>query len=358
MATITEIALKSGGSSYKAIIKKHGKILATKRWPTRKAAVTWANRVENDRAMMEALDSGMATMSFQVLAKEYLSWWSDQDRGDKSVPTRVRWWQDQLGTINLIDISARHIREALDSYAAGNARRGNGPKKSTATTRPRTPATVNRHRAGLSAIFKYARSKGYITNNPVSAVPSRTENNKRVRWLSDDERTALLKTCKASEWNKLHLLVMLGLTTGARLGESLGLRWSDIDFKARTATLHSTKNGERRVLTLAPVTIQVLLPFQEVGNGLVFPGFKDPKKPFEFRPFWEAALEEAKITNFRYHDTRHSCASYLAMSGCTLLEIAEVLGHKSLETTKRYAHLSIDHKQAVTDKVMTELFRE
>ena len=358
MATITEIPLKTGGCSYKAIIKKHGKILTTRRWPTRKAATAWAKRVENDEAMLEALDSGLATMSFKKLAKEYLDWWHTQNRGDKGVPARVKWWSDRLGSIKLVDIKARHIRNELDIYAEGRAKRGNGPRKSKETTRPRTAATVNRHKAGLSAIFKFAKGKGYVTVNPVSAVASRPENNKRVRWLSDEEREALLTACKASEWDRLHLLAIMGITTGCRLGESLGLQWSDIDFKNRTAHLATTKNGESRVLSLPAITIATLTPFREVGDGLVFPGLKYPDKPFEFRPFWDKALVDAGITNFRYHDTRHSCASYLAMNGCTLLEIAEVLGHKNLETTKRYSHLSIGHKQSITDKVMRQVFDE
>jgi len=299
MATITEIPLKTGGCSYKAIIKKHGKILTTRRWPTRKAAKAWADRVEHDEAMLEALDSGLATMTFKKLAKEYLDWWHTQNRGDKGVPARVKWWSDRLGSMKLIDIKARHIRNELDIYAEGRAKRVNGPRKSTETTRPRKPATVNRHKAGLSAIFKYARGKGYVTVNPVSAVTSRPENNKQVRWLSTDEREALLAACKASEWDRLYLLVMMGLTTGCRLGESLGLRWPDIDFKARTAHLEHTKNGSSRILTLPEITIATLTPFREVGDGLVFPRLKYPDKPFEFRPFWDKALVDAGTRQVR-----------------------------------------------------------
>jgi integrase len=367
MATIIAIPLKTGGVSFKAVIKKDGKVLTSKRWSTRKLVLDWSDRIEHDHETMEALDSGMATMSFDKLADEYLAWWRKQNRKDKGTPARVDWWKDQFKKKKLIDISSRHIRAILKTYAEGKAKRGNGPKKSKVTTRPRTPATVNRHRAGLSAIFKYARTEGYIVNNPVSAVASLPENNKRVRWLSDDERKALLTACKASEWHKLHLLVLMALTTGARLGEMLGLKWSDIDFEDRTAILHTTKNGESRVLTLAPVTIKALLPFREVGAGLVFPGVSKPKKPgqpkpppvtrpFEFRPHWEKAMETAKIDNFRFHDLRHSAASYLVMNGATLHECAEALGHKSVETTKRYAHLSVEHKQALTDRVMTGLF--
>lgn len=290
MATITEIKLKSGDTSYKAVIKNDGKILKSKRWSTRKAALTWANRIENDHEMMEALSSDAATMTFKVLADDYIKWWRTQDRKDQGTEARIQWWSDRLGDKKVLDIQDRHIRKILDTYAQGKAKRGNGRKKSKVMDRPRKPATINRMRSGLCAVFKYANKiKGYKIPSPAKYIPTLTENNKRVRYLSDDERKALLDACKASKWDKLHLLVMMAITTGARLGEFLGLSWSDIDFPARTATLNVTKNGERRVLTLAPVTIKTLTPWRQ---------------------------------------------------------------------PKRYAHLSVEHKQTLTDRVMEDIFND
>lgn len=77
--------------------------------------------------------------------------------------------------------------------------------------------------------------------------------------------------------------------------------------------------------------------------------------PFHFQKQWVKALKDAEITNFRFHDLRHSRASYLAMEGCSLLEIAEVLGHKSVQTTKRYAHLSTEHKAKVVSRVFDKM---
>ena len=66
----------------------------------------------------------------------------------------------------------------------------------------------------------------------------------------------------------------------------------------------------------------------------------------------EKALEEADIKDFRFHDLRHSCASYLAQSGASLLEIADLLGHKQISVTKRYAHLCIEHKVSLINRVL------
>ena len=95
--------------------------------------------------------------------------------------------------------------------------------------------------------------------------------------------------------------------------------------------------------------------FREVGSGLVFPSPTLWRKPFEFRKHWVKAKAEAGIENFRFHDLRHSAASMLVMNGATLYETAQVLGHKSTQTTARYAHLSVEHKQALTDRIMGKL---
>jgi integrase len=89
----------------------------------------------------------------------------------------------------------------------------------------------------------------------------------------------------------------------------------------------------------------------------VFPS-TDGRKPFSFRPHWEAAVYAAGIENFRFHDLRHTTASYLAMNGATLIEIADVLGHKTLEMVKRYVHLADSHKAGVLEKMNVAVFGE
>jgi site-specific recombinase XerD len=91
------------------------------------------------------------------------------------------------------------------------------------------------------------------------------------------------------------------------------------------------------------------------SKGLIFASEKKSSQAMEFRKHWLKALKAAEIEDFRFHDLRHTTASYLVMNGATLYEVGEVLGHKNLETTKRYAHLSTKHKQALTDRVLGSL---
>ena len=152
----------------------------------------------------------------------------------------------------------------------------------------------------------------------------------------------------------MYLLVLAALMTGARKGELKTLRWEQIDFTNRRVELSRTKNGERRVLSFPIAVIEELLRFRQ-AEGLVFASEKRPAVPFDEKKHWYDVLRDAGITDFRFHDLRHSAASYLAMGGATLLEIAEVLGHKSLQTTKRYAHLNVEHTQRLTDRVLGRL---
>ena len=143
----------------------------------------------------------------------------------------------------------------------------------------------------------------------------------------------------------------MAITTGARKGELTKLRWHDIDFERRTAYVATTKNGQPKVLPLTDSVIKKLYEYKE-DYGLLFPSPIIPYKPYCFRQPWCRALQDAEIKDFRFHDLRHTCASYLAQSGASLLEIADVLGHKQISVTKRYAHLCIEHKSSLINRVM------
>src|SRR5262249_55585962 len=158
----------------------------------------------------------------------------------------------------------------------------------------------------------------------------------RVRYLSDQERQRLLAACQQSHNPYLHTVVVLALATGARRGELMGLRWPDVDLRRGTLTFQMTKNGERRSVPLTGHALDLMREHarvRRIDTTLVFPN-ETGNKPLHIRDAFENAVKRAGIAQFRFHDLRHSCASYLAMQGAQLLDIATVLGHKSLQTTK------------------------
>ena len=99
--------------------------------------------------------------------------------------------------------------------------------------------------------------------------------------------------------------------------------------------------------------IKELASVRRIDTDLVFP-FKGGGQGV--RPPWEAALKQAEIEDFRFHDLRHTAASYLAMNGATLAEIAEILGHKTLQVVKRYAHLTEQHTSKVVTRMTESIF--
>jgi integrase len=213
--------------------------------------------------------------------------------------------------------------------------------------------------AALSHCFTVAVNEWqWLEDSPTRKVKKPQEPRGRVRFLSDNERDRLLRACRDSDSRDLYLAVVLALSTGARRMEILSLHWNNVDFNRRVAVLEDTKNGERRVLPLAGSALELLRERSKVrrlDTDLVFPGRTRPPKPVDLRTPFETALERAGIEDFRWHDLRHSAASYLAMNGASLPEIAEVLGHKTLQMVKRYAHLSEAHTAGVVER-MNERF--
>jgi integrase len=156
------------------------------------------------------------------------------------------------------------------------------------------------------------------------------------------------------------LVVLIALSTGFRKGEILNLQWPDVDLIQGRITSQETKNGERRTVPLTGPALDQMRQHARVrrrDTQLVFPNAYGTK-PLDIRKAWETALKQATIPDFRFHDLRHSAASYLAMNGASLAEIAEILGHKTLAMVKRYAHLSEAHTAGVVARMNAKIFGE
>jgi integrase len=143
-----------------------------------------------------------------------------------------------------------------------------------------------------------------------------------------------------------------------RRGEIMNLKWSDIDLARGSILLQTTKNGDRRFVPLVGTALDLLRSKYANQNpdSLVFPTPHSPCKPIDIRSAWETALSKANIFNFRFHDLRHTAASYLAMNQASLLEIGTLLGHKTIQMTKRYAHLSNAHIYSAAATLNAKLF--
>lgn len=213
----------------------------------------------------------------------------------------------------------------------------------------KSTATVNRYMQAISAVFTWVIEqrlcpKGWV--HPCRGIKRLPDAKERVRFLDADERARLYAATKASEYPRLYALTLLALKTGARRGELLALTWRDMDLDKGIATLGKTKNGDRRTLVLLPDVVEALTPFKSSDpTRYVFGSVRSKyQSPTSIDSAWRDAVERAKIRNFKFHDLRHCCASYMAQAGIPLNVIAEVLGHRKLDMTKRYAHLTTQTK--------------
>ncbi len=202
--------------------------------------------------------------------------------------------------------------------------------------------SVNKNTACLRAMFnKSIEWKLFEGRNPVSGIKFYKLDNKRLRFLEKEEIGRLLSHCEGH----LRDIVEFAINTGMRRGEIFNLKWHDVDWTNGIIHILKTKNSEKRELPVNETVRNILIRVKRDPNSpYVFMSFDG--KPFvDIKKSFHTALVKAGIENFRFHDLRHTFASQLVMAGVDLLTVKELLGHKKIEMTLRYSHLSCDHKK-------------
>ncbi len=174
-----------------------------------------------------------------------------------------------------------------------------------------------------------------IPFNPAQGVRGPKAPAGRVRFLQPTELKAVVEACP--RW--LQPVVALAVSTGMRRGEILGLRWLDVDLEGRRILLPQTKNGDGRVVYLnaaASVALASIRPPTAIGVEVVFRGIRPAQVSMAFL----RACRAVGIADFRWHDLRHTAASWMRMGGADIHTVASLLGHRDLRMAARYQHLS------------------
>ena len=366
MATIQKRITNDGKIRYRVLVRLKGHPVQSETFERLTDAKNWAADRESDirnRRHFPGTEAKKHTVA------ELITTYLDQIETDspkryRDVKPMLEWWKDEIGYCILANLNEALVSKKIAELSKRKRKLLNGEEKAISAAR------VNRYIQALSHVCTVAvKEWKWLAQNPLHNISRKTEPRGRVRFLDDGERKRLLDACKKSKSKSpLYLIVILALSTGARHGEIMGLTWDAVDFERNVIVLHDTKNGERRVLPLAGHALDLMRSYHKEkrqgkiarinasGRDLLFPAPHDETKPYDIRSTWETALEKAKVENFRFHDLRHSAASYLAMNGASSAEIAEVLGHKSLEMVKRYAHLSETHTRGVVASMNERIF--
>ena len=212
-------------------------------------------------------------------------------------------------------------------------------------------ATQNRYRALLSLIYRKGIENGKVKINPAKLVKRQTENNTKVRYLLAEEEDRL-RDVILDRWPHHIPELEISLHTGMRLSEQYNLQWAWIDFGTRVLTIPRSKHGELRYIPLNDTSINALQATRSQSNA----------SPYVFlnqmggrlctpRKWFEDAVDAARIPNYTWHTNRHTFASRLVMAGVDLRTVQELLGHKSITTTMRYAHLAPIHQLAAVQRL-------
>lgn len=330
MPTILKRRNADSSISFLAQVRIAGFDAVSKCFPAKRDAEQWATELEQRLREQKKRggvrrDVGVLTVSDIIL--EFLK---DPEttalRSFDELHRLCAWWVLHHGGTRALELNVVTLRDAREKISKG-----------------RGPATTNRYLSAMRSCWNWARSAGLVPRDHL--WPERlmlTEPKGRTRFLADDELATLLKASREHS-ALMYALTVVSIATGVRQGELLRLDWADIDMEKQTLRIRITKNDEPRTVFLPEPAIAGLRKLKDGKVRAIGPvfiiddGTRLKKSTLEAR--WKLVRTAAGLSDFRWHDLRHSCASFLAQQGATLMQIGAQLGHKSPAVTQRYSHL-------------------
>jgi integrase len=356
MGSIYERPTKAGKVVYDASVRRKGAKKIYRTFNRLTDARNWILDTESDlrngrKSSTTEPESTKHTLN-DAIDRYLLDELPKKPRCLKDQTRHLYWFKKEAGYRFLSDINPALLTELKSNFLRGVTRFKRAPR----------PQSWNRYISSLSCVFQCCvRDWEWLETNPARRVRREREAPGRIRFLSDEERNRLLDACKQSESRNLYPYVVLALSTGMRRSEIRFLTWEQVDLSKGILILKYTKNGTHRRVPICGLALTLLNEHSRVrsiASKFVFPVEQRVDSGTAFNPdiYWYRALKEANISDFRFHDLRHSTASYLAMNGTPLLDIAEILGHKTLQMVKRYSHLSESHVTRAVQSMNEKIF--
>ena len=291
----------------------------------REVAQTLRAQIDRGLDPNEERDRLAAMPSFAEFAtREYMPYAWANKRSAKDDESKLKHYLiPKFGEVALHEVRTRDIQMYLDQLGERLSR-----------------ATLNRHLALLSKLFKMAVSWERLTRNPCEGIKMFRERIKQQRYLNVEEIRQLIAAARRDENASAGAAVEFLVLTGVRRGEALAAKWEHVDWTRRTLFLPETKNGNSRYVYLNEAAVELLerLPWRNSSPNL-FPG-KDPRQAL-VNPVkaFHRILKAARLGSLRIHDLRHTYASTLLAQGATLFQVQHSLGHASHQSTQRYSHI-------------------
>jgi site-specific recombinase XerD len=214
------------------------------------------------------------------------------------------------------------------------------------------PATYNRYRALISMIYREGIKNSRVKDNPARRVQKRKENNTVVRFLSAEEEAKLRGQIALKYPHRLPEFD-IALHTGMRRGEQYGCEWSTVDLDRAIVTIPRAKHGDTRHVFLNETAIAAFRTVRQFASdsAFVFGHAYRRKDTKGAREWFAKCVADAGIKKLRWHDLRHTFASRLVMRGVDIRTVQELMGHKTIQITLRYAHLAPQHQLAAVQRL-------
>ena len=355
MAQIRTVKGKKG-ITYRVVIRRKGFADVYKSFDKKNDAKEWAAEVEllmKKGKWSKVTYEEVATPILTV--KELIEVFIKNKAQEYSKPEQYthmyNWWIEKIGHLTLSELDSMVLIQCQNILI------NEAPSKKYKNHEKKSNNTVRKYMFALSAVLKYGVKMQLLDRNPMGLIDLPTKGKGVVRFLSDDERKTLFRTCKTFS-DLLYLFAKMAVFTGGRYSELRGLTIENIDFVNEMIFFLDTKNGESRGVPVYHKLMNELKAYLEkysVTSGYVFVNIKTKKLPY-IKGVFEAAIKAAGLKNFRIHDCRHSYASYLAANGATLLEIAELMGHKNLQQVQIYSHLTVKTTSKLVRKMSANLW--
>lgn len=275
---------------------------------------------------------------------------------DVATVGRLAFWADQLGGRNLIDITPDDVDAALVALAQRGKLRPVRGQPAVPTGQPLSGSSINRYITTLGSVYAFARRTRLTPRNFASPVRGIEKSPERVdpeRYLRPEEVERLIKVARAfdTRWCRLVALIVFQFHTGLRIGNTLALRWRDIDLAAGTATVLRTKNGDPHVAALTDRCIAELVKLPNRHPDAWVFGNNAGTKPYDVKRLWRRVTTVAGLPGRGIHQLRHGCGSALATAGINQAQIMAVMGHKTLTASARYIHANVADRRAVVARV-------
>lgn len=323
---------------WQAKIRRKGYPSQSKTFRTKLDAQVWARGIESgiDKGTHVSTAAAEKTL-FKELAAKFSTEFAPFHYRSTAWKHKLARLVDRLGTHSVASMTADKIALYRDQRLTDP-----DPRFSDAVKAPRiSGATVKSELDLLSKVLDVASKEFRITlptGNAVALIRKPANNPSRERRLTTDEFHKLLAACDRSTNRWLKPALLLSVETAMRQGELLSLNWDNVNFEKRIAYLKMTKNGEARAVPLSSRAIELLKSIPHAAGNRVILVEKQ-----SLHSVFKTACRRAKIEDFTWHDLRHESISRYAERGdFSILELASISGHKTLQMLKRYTHLQAE----------------